>query len=74
MELRDEGKVKEAQKLLNQGADFLGSQASQYDLAELKELEQDARKDADELEKKDWTKKRKSLRAKQYKLENQQSY
>ncbi|WP_455205490.1 vWA domain-containing protein [Kaarinaea lacus] len=74
VELRDKGQVKEAQKLLNQGADFLGSQASQYDLPELKELEQDARKDADELEKKDWTKKRKSLRAKQYKLENQQSY
>lgn len=74
VQLRDKGQVKEAQKLLNQSADYLDSQASRFKLPKLKEKEQQTRKDAEELEEKDWNVKRKSLKARQYKLDKQQSY
>lgn len=75
--LRDEGKVEEARSVLGRAADYVRSQAAQAPAAApaLEQVEEATRQDAAELEDQGrWNEKRKSLRAKQYKIEKQQNY
>lgn len=72
--LRDEGKVEEARQLLEDNADYLRSGAEQYDAPALSSRAAEAEEDAEQIEKKDWNILRKSLRAKQQKIESQQTY
>lgn len=76
--LRDEGKREEASSLLKNISGFISSQADKLDGVAQQELEsyskdvaQDAESVADEV---DWNRNRKELKAKQYKLEKQQTY
>ena len=76
--LRDKGKLKEARELLQKSFGFARSQGQLLggqEEQELNALSAEISSEADMIsEKKDWNKNRKSLRAKQYKLEKQQSY
>ena len=76
--LRDKGKLKEARELLQKSFGFARSQGQLLggqEEQELNILSDEISSEADMIsEKKDWKKNRKSLRAKQYKLEKQQSY
>lgn len=78
VQLRDAGKVEEARSLLQESAGFISSQANRLEGAAKDELEtyskevtQDADQVADEA---DWNRNRKDLKARQYKLEKQQTY
>ncbi len=78
LRLRDAGKLEEAQKVLKASAVYsrqqgalLGGVAEQ----ELKSFSEDIARDADNIvKKKDWNATRKSLKAKQYRSDKQQSY
>ncbi len=75
VELRDKGDISGARAILTESADYLELNADKLSSKELKKQEMEARKDADELDDaKNWTKKRKILREKQYKRSKQQSY
>ena len=77
LKLRDEGKAEAAGRLLLEQAAELQAQSAQYGgIAELEEFSSEIAKDAEEISDRDtqWNEKRKSLRAKQYKLDRQQSY
>lgn len=72
---RDQGDVAGARSLLEQSAQFLGSQAKALASPELKAQEEEALQDADKLSsEQDWNRQRKELREKQYKRATQQSY
>lgn len=78
LRLRDAGKRQEARKLLKDSANFISNQAAtlggSYG-AELKSYSEEVSKDADVIaDDKEWNQNRKSIKAKQYKLEKQQSY
>ncbi len=78
LSLRDKGLLNEAQKLLKDSVGFakeqgrkLGGKAE----AELNVLSEEISSEADMIvEKKDWNKNRKSIKAKQFRSRNQQSY
>lgn len=78
LRLRDKGKLNEARDLLNSSIGFAKEQGSLLGgdaEAELNSLSEEISVEADMIEnKKDWNKNRKSIKAKQFKLEKQQSY
>ena len=72
--LRDQGKVKEAQRSLLDNAAFLRSKAKQYKSSRLDDYGSKNEVDAQNLDQGNWTRRRKSMRKKQYELNRQQSY
>lgn len=78
LHLRDAGKRDEARQVLQESASFISDKAA--DLggsygAELESLSEEVSQNADIIvEDKEWNQNRKSIKAKQYKLEKQQSY
>jgi Ca-activated chloride channel homolog len=74
MQLRDEGKTEEAKKVLKDNAEYLESRASALAAPALQESAQAQRQAAEKLDKSDWNVGRKSMKAQQYKTENQQRY
>ncbi len=78
LRLRDEGKLQEAQSVLNQSASFSRRQGRMLGGSIGKDLEsfsEDIKLDADNIVKKEnWNANRKALKAKQYRSDKQQSY
>ncbi|MCU7835406.1 MAG: VWA domain-containing protein [gamma proteobacterium symbiont of Taylorina sp.] len=75
LQLRDEGDISGARKMLNKVADYLQSNAGMLSSKRLRGQEMEARKDADEVDdSSNWQKKRKVLKETQYKRSVQQSY
>ncbi|MEE4376525.1 MAG: VWA domain-containing protein [Candidatus Competibacteraceae bacterium] len=75
VKLRDEGRVEEAQRKLEEGAEFVKRNADQYQSAPLRSLGQELEQDADALgNRQDWNRARKELKKKQYSRDVQQSY
>ena len=75
VELRDEGRVEEAQRKLQGAAELVERNATQLQSAPLRSLGRELRKDADALSnEQDWNRARKELRKKQYSRDIQQSY
>jgi Ca-activated chloride channel family protein len=74
VELRDQGFVTEAQKVLLDNATHLAEEAAKYDSKSLEKLSDMNRDDAKNLDEKNWKKQRKSMRQQQYKLKTQQKY
>ena len=74
VKLRDEGKIKEAQRVLIENANKLGEEAAKYNSKSLKKQQQMNLDDAKNLEGKKWVKQRKLMRTKQYKSKTQQKY
>jgi Ca-activated chloride channel family protein len=72
--LRDEGKVKEAQKLLIFNAQYLEQQAVILESEELDSYGLENMKDSNNLDASSWGSRRKSMRGNQYKNKTQQSY
>ena len=73
--LRDEGKVKEAQAVLEESSLYLQGVSEQLDSAELRKQSEEAKQDAVSLDDEgEWNKNRKILKEKVYKRSNQQSY
>jgi Ca-activated chloride channel family protein len=77
VKLRDEGKLEAAKQVFGKSQEFLKENFASGLIApsgRMEELEQEIRQDADEMDDKDWNKKRKSMRARQFKMDNQQKY
>ncbi|RKZ92529.1 MAG: hypothetical protein DRR19_03930 [Candidatus Parabeggiatoa sp. nov. 1] len=74
LKLRDEGKVKEARKLLLDNATQLAEEAAKYESKSLEKLKDINIDDANNLDEDKWAKQRKSMRRQQYKFQNQQSF
>lgn len=78
IKLRDKGQLKEAGILLRQSVGYIQNKASSLspsNKAELEKYSEEINQDAKDIViRKDWNKKRKSLKARQYKLEKQQKY
>ncbi|HDN26134.1 MAG TPA: VWA domain-containing protein [Thioploca sp.] len=74
VELRDKGKIKEAQRVLLDNAHFLAEEAAKYGAKSLEKLKDINLDDAENLEEENWVKQRKSMRRQQYKWQNQQTY
>ena len=74
LQLRDEGKVKEARKLLLDNANQLAEEAAKYESKSLEKLKDINIDDAENLDEDKWAKQRKSMRRQQYKWQNQQSF
>ncbi|MFA6508135.1 MAG: VWA domain-containing protein [Treponemataceae bacterium] len=72
--LRDEGKTKDAKKVLEDNATFLRSEAAGAPSPALKEYAEKNAADAEAVSKDDWTAQRKSMRESQYQNKTQQSY
>ncbi len=73
--LRDEGKVEQAQQLLQKNADILRESAEAYAAPELEAFASEMDEDAKRLDDRgDWNRQRKSLRKKQHATETQQAY
>ncbi len=72
--LRDQGKVKEAERSLLDNAAFLRSNAQKYSSTRLDDYGKKNEVDAKNLDKRNWNKRRKSMRKKQHELKRQQSY
>ncbi len=73
-QLRDEGKVEEAQKLLIMNAGYLQQQAVILESEELDSYGLENTKDAQNLSPSSWGSRRKAMRGNQYKNKTQQSY
>jgi Ca-activated chloride channel family protein len=74
VELRDQGKLKGAKKLLDDNSDYLQMNSQKYGSKRLKDFEMDNRRDADNLDEKNWNRQRKSMRNLQNFRGTQQSY
>jgi Ca-activated chloride channel family protein len=78
VELRDQGKLEAAKDHLKHGMDSLKGNLRSSGAASsprLEALEEEVRQDADELDDdRNWNKKRKSMRQRQFKYDNQQKY
>ena len=78
VELRDQGKLEAAKDHLKKNMDSLKGSLRSSGAASsprLKALEEEVRQDADELDdNKKWKEKRKSMRQRQFKYDNQQKY
>lgn len=75
VEKRDSGDIAGAQKLLKQNADYLGEQGAALSSPKLMEQQAETLRDADELDDpREWNKKRKELKARQYQRSTQQKY
>jgi len=72
--LRDQGKVKEAEKALKDNAAYLKKNASQYKSSRLDTYGEQNQYEADNLDDGNWNNTRKAMRKSQHTLENQQSY
>ena len=78
LQLRDEGKREEAQRVLNSSADFVRSQGAMLGGEEKEQLEAfsaevESEADAITLDE-DWDMRRKAIKAKQYRQDTQQTY
>lgn len=71
-QLRDEGKVEEAQELLLDNAAYLERNARTYQAPQLQSLGEQNRQDADAVEGEDWNRQRKVMREKQAEVKMQQ--
>ena len=75
VELRDKGKIREAQQLLRSNANLLGISAKKYKSKKLEKLKNTQEEEAKMLDDTDnWNKQRKQMRSDQYKAETQQMY
>ncbi len=75
IQLRDKGKIGEAKILLQKNTEYLKEKAASFNSPKIQKLEAESRKDAEELEDEaQWNKKRKALKARNYKRSKQQSY
>ncbi len=74
LELRDQGKTKEARKVLLSNSSFLKHNAVLFDSSDLKNLSEANFEDAENLAPKRWKKRRKQMRRAQHKLDIQQSF
>lgn len=73
VKLRDEGKIEDARRVLNQSADYLSENAKMLDAPALKKQEQNARQQAETIDKSEqWNVTRKGMREQQHKADNQQ--
>ena len=73
--LRDEGKVEEAKKVMQESADYLEEQAQELESEELKGMSAESEMDAEALEDdSQWNSNRKRMKAETYEKQNQQSY
>ncbi len=72
--LRDKGKVREAQRVLNDSADYIRSNATLYNSKRLESLSKKQFKRARRLQGRYWNMTRKKLRRDIHKLETQQSW
>ncbi|MGI9387213.1 MAG: vWA domain-containing protein, partial [Methyloligellaceae bacterium] len=75
LRLRDKGKIKEASRILEDNAAYLGRAAKEYGSSALQDLSAANRKDARAVTRQhDWNKNRKSMKARQHKSKVQQTY
>ncbi len=78
VELRDQGKTEAAKDSLKSGMDSLRESMIDFGMSaspRVQELEQEVQEDVDELDdNRNWNKKRKSMRQRQFKYDNQQKY
>jgi Ca-activated chloride channel family protein len=75
VDLRDQGRVEEAQQKLEQGASYLRSNAVELNAPALRSLSSEFEKDAESVTDEDnWNRARKSLRKKQHATDSQQRY
>jgi Ca-activated chloride channel homolog len=72
--LRDEGKVDEAKRVLENNAELIRTENKKLKSKRLETLEQYNRSSAGQLEGEQWNQTRKSLRGTQHQLDTQQSY
>jgi Ca-activated chloride channel family protein len=72
--LRDEGKIKEARKILLDNAKFLAEEAAKYESESLEKLGHANRIDAENLDERSWNRQRKLMRGFQHRYRNQQGY
>jgi Ca-activated chloride channel family protein len=71
-QLRDEGKIEEAQELLQDNAAYLERNAQAYQAPQLQSLGEQNRQDADAVDDADWNRQRKVMREKQAEVKMQQ--
>lgn len=74
VELRDKGRIKEAEKLLKENAVYLQNEAKKYDSDRLRQQSEENQKAANNLLGRAWGKQRKQMRKDQYMINKQQSY
>lgn len=75
VEKRDQGDIQGAKVILQKSADYLDNLGQSLSSPKLLEQKAEALQDAQELEnEREWSKKRKELKERQYKRSNQQSY
>jgi len=74
VKLRDEGKIKEARKVLLDNANQLAEEAAKYESNSLERLKDINLDDAKNLDEQSWKKQRKMMRREQYKSNTQQKY
>lgn len=72
--LRDQGKVDEARRVLQDNATWLDQNASRYNAPSLKKLSTKNVEDSKNLEGESWKKQRKEMRRSQHQIDLQQSY
>jgi Ca-activated chloride channel family protein len=72
--LRDQGKVEEARRVLDDNAGYLREQAQRYQAPKLLQLSRDNEVDAKNMDDGNWNSTRKKMRKRQYELDSQQSY
>jgi Ca-activated chloride channel family protein len=75
VDLRDQGRVEEAQQKLEEGASYLRSNAVELNAPALQSLSSEFEQDAESVTDEDsWNRARKSLRKKQHATDSQQRY
>jgi Ca-activated chloride channel homolog len=72
--LRDAGKVQEAQKVLQQNADYLEKESKNLKSKRLDVYSKKNKDDSEEIDRPNWNKKRKAMKADQAQKANQQSW
>lgn len=72
--LRDEGRMDEAQKVLQNNMGFLMDNAKKYKSPKLESVGRMNEADAKNLDDESWNKRRKTMRKRQYEFDSQQSY
>jgi Ca-activated chloride channel homolog len=72
--LRDQGKVREANELLVSNSGFLADNAGRLDSEKLRRQGTRSKAAAENLDQKNWVKKRKEMREEQHQVDTQQSY
>jgi Ca-activated chloride channel family protein len=74
MRLRDEGRVREAQKVLRRNAKFLKKRSQGLASPKLQRMKEDLEEDEAVMNSGDWNKARKSMRKRSYGVQSQQAY